>query len=119
MAFVSHRWVDSLRASRPTGWRDIQFDQPAGRLGTQSPKKINARDEMANTNDERNRARDKLKRLGLAFVDGHYEETQYRQMKQALMSQIESLVIPEIDAAGEAGVLLRNMPELWSRASLM
>lgn len=82
-------------------------------------QKINARDEVARINDERDRAKEKLQRLGMAFVDGMYEEGQYRQMKQALNTQIESLVVPEIDAAREAGALLGNMPRLWSQASMV
>ena len=82
-------------------------------------KKIEGRDELARIIDERERVKEKLRRLGLAFVDGVYGDLEYRQHKQRLNGQLESLVIPEIDATREAAALLQNVPKLWSRSNLM
>jgi hypothetical protein len=67
---------------------------------------------------DRERVKEKLRRLGLAFVDGVYDEREYRRQRQALTSQLESLVIPEVDLAREAGNLIQSLPDLWSQASL-
>ena len=32
--------------------------------------------------------------------------------------ELESLAVPEVDAAAEAGRLVQNLPELWSAATL-
>ncbi len=81
-------------------------------------EKIQARDEVARIIEKRDRVKERLRRLGLAFVDGLYEEDEYRRQKAGLNSQLEGLVIPEIDAAREAGRLIQNVPTLWHRANL-
>jgi hypothetical protein len=80
--------------------------------------KIHARDESLRIRDERDRVKERLRRLGLAFVDGLYDEVEYRRLKQSLTSQLETLVIPEVDAAREAGLLLKDIPQLWAHATL-
>ena len=79
--------------------------------------KIQTKDEVARVIQERGRVNEKLRRLGLAFVDGLYE-TEYRRQKQSLLTRLESLVIPEVDVAKEAGQLICNLPALWDHASL-
>jgi hypothetical protein len=56
--------------------------------------------------------------LSIAFVDGYFDEAEYRRQKNALTTQLETLVIPEIDVAAEAGRLLEDLPGLWSGAVL-
>lgn len=81
-------------------------------------KKIQSRDESSRVLGERERINQRLRRLGLAFVDDLYDEVEYKRLRQSLLSQLESLVIPEIDAAQAAGQLLINLPQLWTEATL-
>ena len=66
---------------------------------------------------QRAKLNERLKRLVRVSVDGLYPEDEYRRQKHAIETQLESLVVPEIDAAEEAGRLLGMIPELWDRAS--
>ena len=43
---------------------------------------------------------------------------EYRRQKQLLDAELESLVVPEADAATEAGHLIEKLPELWAWASV-
>lgn len=80
--------------------------------------KIMTRDEVSRIIEEREKVNERLRRLGLAFVDGLYEESEYRLMKQTLSNKLESLVIPEVNTAIEAGKLIQDLPRLWSHATL-
>lgn len=80
--------------------------------------KIQARDEVARVVEERERVKERLRRLGLAFVDGLYDEGEYRRQKAVMTAQLESLVIPEMDATKEAGRLIHDLPVLWAGATL-
>ena len=62
--------------------------------------------------------KEKLRRLGQAFVDGLFDEIEYRRQKKSLERELESLLIPEVYAAKEAGRLLADMPRLWAGATL-
>ena len=52
------------------------------------------------------------------FVDGVYGENDYRRQKRQLELELESLVVPQADAAEEAGQLIEALPELWQEATL-
>ena len=75
-------------------------------------------DETARIIGERERVKEKLRRLGQAFVDNLFDEIEYRRQKKSLEWELESLLIPEVDAAKEAGRLLEDMPRLWAGATL-
>ena len=64
------------------------------------------------------KAQERLRRLGRAYVDGVYDDDEYRRQKRTLEMELESLVVPEADAAGEAGRLIEKLPELWAGASM-
>ncbi len=81
-------------------------------------EKIEAQDEVARVIAERERVKERLKRLGVAFVDGLYDEAEYRRQKATLMAQLEVLVISEVDNAKEACRLIRDLPRLWTTATL-
>ena len=51
---------------------------------------------------------EKLHRLAQVYVDGHYPEDQYRQGNRRLELELESLLVPEVSAAEEAGRLLSD-----------
>ena len=50
-----------------------------------------------------------------AYVDGVYDDDEYRRQKQKL--ELGSLVLPEVDATAEAGRLIQRLRELWSGAN--
>ncbi|MCH7972225.1 MAG: recombinase family protein, partial [Chloroflexi bacterium] len=47
-----------------------------------------------------------------------FDEVGYHRQKKALERELDSLLIPEVDAAKEAGRLLADMPRLWAGATL-
>ena len=47
-----------------------------------------------------------------------FDEVEYHRQKKSLEWELESLLIPEIDAAKEAGRLLADMPRLWAGETL-
>ena len=60
----------------------------------------------------------RLKRLGKAYVDGLYSDEDYRREKRTLGDKLAALVVPEVDAALEAGKLLEHLPDLREKANL-
>ena len=79
---------------------------------------ISVGDEVERVKGRRKKVQEKLKRLGRAYVDGVYDDIEYRRQKQLLDAELESLVVPEADAATEAGKLIEKLPELWAWASV-
>ena len=41
--------------------------------------------------------------MGRAYVDGVYDDEEYKRQKRAAELELESLVVPEADAAAEVG----------------
>jgi site-specific DNA recombinase len=79
---------------------------------------ISVKDEVEQVKEQRLRVKEKLRRLGRAFVDGVYEEKEYQRQRRQLELELESLVVPEADAAEEAGKLIQRLPDLWEGATL-
>ena len=67
---------------------------------------------------ERVRLNERLRRLGKAFVDGLADESDYTLQKKLLQYQLDGLVMPEADAAFDAGEKLENLGAVWEAASL-
>ncbi len=80
--------------------------------------RIHLGDEIERIQQERQQTRQRLKRLGKAYVDGLYPDNDYRREKRALEEKMSTLVIPGIDSAKEAGNLLESLPDLWDHANL-
>ena len=80
--------------------------------------RIHLVDEVERVAFERRGAEQRLRRLGTAYVDGLYVEDDYRREKRFLEDIIASLVVPGVDAAREAGKLLKDLPQLWEGATL-
>jgi DNA invertase Pin-like site-specific DNA recombinase len=78
---------------------------------------IEMKDEADRVKTDRRKAREKLQRLGRAYVDGVYDENEYSRQRRRLELQLESLIVPEVDAAEEAGRLIEELPELWNGAN--
>ena len=60
----------------------------------------------------------RLKRLARTYIDGLIDEGDYNVQRKLLQDAFDSLVIPEEDAAINAGKLLENMGYLWGKATL-
>ena len=74
--------------------------------------------EVGRVRREREQVGQRLRRLGKSYVDGLYAYGGYRRKKRSLEEKLESLVVPAIDAAKEAGNALENLPTLWEEAKL-
>lgn len=49
---------------------------------------------------------------------GLFDEVEYHRHKKSVEWELESLLIPEVDAAKEADQLLADTPRLWAGATL-
>ena len=79
---------------------------------------IQLQDEVKTISESRRRVEERLRRLGKAYVNGVYADSDFEREKRSLEMQLESLVVPEVNAATEAGRLLEQLPELWEAATL-
>ena len=79
---------------------------------------ISAIDEIEVVRNRRRKVQDKLSRLAKAYVDGIYDDQEYRRQKPALERELESLTLPEVDAAVDAGKLVEKPPHLWRAANV-
>ncbi len=52
------------------------------------------------------------------YIEGHIADTDYDRQKKMLELELESLIVPEVQATEEAGKLLQDLPRLWSLANL-
>ena len=73
--------------------------------------------EAEKVRDRRQKVHERLRRLGRAYVDGIYDDDEYKRQKRTLELEFESLVLPEADAAAEAGRLIEMLPDLWAGAT--
>ncbi len=78
---------------------------------------ISVKDEAESIAERRRKAHERLRRLGRAYVDGVYDDEEYRRQKRKLEMELESLIAPEADATSEAGRLIEQLPDLWSGAN--
>jgi len=80
--------------------------------------RISLKDEAQRITGERKKVQERLRRLAKAYVDGFYSDEDHHYEKRSLEMQLEGLVLPEADAAREAGELITKLPELWAKANL-
>ena len=52
------------------------------------------------------------------YVDGHVTEEEYRRQKKQQKEKLRSLIVPDANAAVDAGKLLENLGSLWEKADL-
>jgi len=76
------------------------------------------RDELRDVEERRRKVLEKLKRLGRAYVEGLYEDGDYRAEKNRLELDLDSLTIPQVSAAEDAGKLVMEPPRLWREANM-
>jgi len=79
---------------------------------------IAVEDQVEVTANHRKQVAGKLQRLGKAYVNGLYQEGDCFKEKRRLELELESLVVPEVNAAEDAGKLLQDLPRLWEQATL-
>jgi len=56
--------------------------------------------------------------MAKAYVDNLFPDEEYHRQKRLLEMELESLVVPQANAAEEAGRLIQDLPRLWSEANL-
>jgi len=80
--------------------------------------RISLQDEVEKVARERVKVREKLRRLARTYKDGFCSDDEYDREKRYLEMELEALVVPEADAAREAGELIMRLPDLWEKADL-
>ncbi len=80
--------------------------------------RISIQDEVKRVKDQRHATLDKLRRLGRAYSDALMSDEEYVRRKRHLEQDLESLIVPEANAAVEAGKLLKDLPRLWRAATM-
>jgi site-specific DNA recombinase len=67
---------------------------------------------------QRKQIQEKIRRLGKTYLDGVIEDGEYNVQRKLLQDNLDSLVIPEPDAAMNAGKLLESLGLIWQKATL-
>ena len=80
--------------------------------------KIHLTDEVGRIKGERVQVQGRLKRLGDVYLDDLKTRDDYLRERKILEAKLDSLVVPGVDAAKEAGKLLEDLPPLWEEANL-
>jgi len=79
---------------------------------------ISVKDEAERIKKRKQEVEAKIRRIVKVFIEGHLAESDYDRQKKMLELELESLVVPEVQTAEEAGKLLQDFPRLWSLANL-
>ena len=79
---------------------------------------ISVSDEIDAVGKKRRKALEKLRRLGKIYLDEVLDDDGYRHQKRQIELELESLVVPQADAAEEAGRLVERLRDLWAGATL-
>ena len=79
---------------------------------------VNLKDEVERVKKEREKTQEKLRRMARAYMDDLFPDEEYHRQKRLLEMELESLVVPQANAAEEAGKLLKDIPKLWAGANL-
>ncbi len=78
---------------------------------------ISLKDEVETISRKRQNAQEKLRRMAKAYIDGVFPDGEYYRKKKLLEMELESLIVPQADAAEEAGKLILDLPMLWTKAN--
>jgi site-specific DNA recombinase len=79
---------------------------------------ISLKDEVERVKKERVAVKEKLRRMTKVYMDGLFPDEEYHHQKKLLEMELESLVVPQANAAEEAGKLILDLPKLWSKANM-
>ncbi len=55
--------------------------------------------------------------MAKAYMDGLFPDEEYHRQKKLLEMELESLVVPQANAAEEAGKLILDLARLWANAN--
>ena len=80
-------------------------------------EKISTVSERESILKQRKQTEEKLRRLGRAYIDGVIDDGEYNIQRKLLQDALDSLVIPEADAALRAGELLESLGLIWDKAT--
>ena len=58
---------------------------------------------MERVKEQRGKVEEKLKRMAKAYVDSLFPDEEYHRQKRVLEMELESLAVPQANAAEEAG----------------
>jgi site-specific DNA recombinase len=78
---------------------------------------ISLKDEVEQVKKKRLSIQEKLRRMARTYLDGLFPDEEYHRQKRLLEMELDSLLIPEANAAEEAGKLIRDLPNLWEKAN--
>jgi len=67
---------------------------------------------------QRKQAQERLRRLGKTYLDGVIDDGEYSIQRKLLQDNLDSLVIPEADAAVNAVEILESLGLIWQTATL-
>jgi len=79
--------------------------------------RLAADSEYVRVTKDRQQVQERLRRLGKAYVDNLVSENDYEMEKRVLEARLESLVVPEVEAAFDAASLIENLKALWEKAT--
>ena len=80
-------------------------------------EKISTVSERESILKQRKQTEERLRRLGRSYIDGVIDDGEYNIQRKLLQHALESLVIPEADAALQAGELLESLGLIWDKAT--
>ncbi len=80
--------------------------------------KISTLSEREHMLKQRKQIQEKLRRLGKTYLDGVIDDGEYNVQRKLLQNNLDSLVIPEADAAMNAGEMLESLGLIWQKATL-
>jgi site-specific DNA recombinase len=78
---------------------------------------ISLKDEVERVKKQRHDVQEKLRRMARVYVDNLFPDEEYNRQKRLLEMELESLTVPQANAAEEAGKLLMDLPRLWAGAT--
>jgi len=79
---------------------------------------VSLKDEVERVKKDREKTQEKLRRMARAYMDNLFPDEEYHRQKRLMEMELESLVVPQANAAEEAGKLLSDLPKLWAEANL-
>jgi site-specific DNA recombinase len=79
---------------------------------------INMKDETERIQKRKYALQERLKRIGKVYLDKLISDEDYSRQIRLAKEEIESLVVPEVNAVEEAGKLVKQLPELWACANV-
>jgi len=80
-------------------WRLVEAIELGPRWLEQVLAIVSLKDEVERVGKEREQVQERLKRMAKAYIDGLFSDEEYRRQKRLLEMELESLVVPEANAA--------------------